>query len=449
MKYSHLESKVLEFKEKQDDYARLLQVVVAFANMQGGTIILGIRDKDREIIGLSDTDIERYHAELPQAVADAVAPQIALDLFEQNLGGKTCLVIRVFPGPHKPYFIKRLGCPDGIFVRFGSHNRKADDYTVQELTREKTGTRFEDTPVPQLTFADLSRDLMSNVLQKMDEREFIGSGFGTVDVAGRTIPNIAGTLLFFPEHKRMVAESTISVVQYAGKDKQNLMKSETLEGGIHRILELSFGYLSALLGRRYQIEGTTKVPQELELPKEALREALVNAIAHRAYDYEAPIRISVFSNRVEFLNPGSFYAPIHSENLQEGLSRYRNPLIADALRKTGHMEKQGIGISRIIDSCQGAGLLTPSFVELEHFVKVTLYMEQCGGTHGERAAVIVERPSTPREIFSKVETLSSAELAQHIGKSQAMAKKILQKLKKQGVIEPVGRGPATRYRWVG
>ena len=444
-----MESKVLEFKEKQESYGRLTQTVVAFANTQGGTILLGIRDKDREIIGLSDTDLERYHTELPQAVADAVSPQIALDLFEQNLGGKTCLVIRVFPGPHKPYFIKRLGCPDGIFVRFGSHNRKADDYTVQELTRLKTGTRFEDTPVPQLTFADLSRELMSNARQEMDEREFIGSGFGLADVTGRPIPSVAGTLLFFPEPSRIVAESTISIVQYAGKDKQHLMKSETFEGGIHRILELAFRYLSALLGRSYQIEGITKVPQELDLPEEALREALVNAVAHRAYDYEAPIRISVFSNRVEFLNPGSFYAPIHSENLREGLSRYRNPLIADALRKTGHMEKQGIGIARIIDSCQGAGLLTPSFVELEHFVKVTLYMEPLEQDPAEGAAVTAEVPATPREIFSKVETLSSAELAQHIGKSQAMAKKILQKLKKQGVIEQIGRGPATRYRWIG
>ena len=72
MKYSRMESKVLEFKAKLDDYTRLTQAVVAFANTQGGTIVLGIRDKDRGIIGLSDTDIERYHAELPQAVADAV-----------------------------------------------------------------------------------------------------------------------------------------------------------------------------------------------------------------------------------------------------------------------------------------------------------------------------------------------------------------------------------------
>lgn len=449
MKYSHLESKVLEFKEKQDDYARLSQAVVAFANTQGGTIILGIRDEDREIIGLSDNEIERYHSEIPQAVADTVSPQIALDLFEQNLGGRTCLVMRVFPGPQKPYFIKRLGCPAGIFVRFGSHNRRADDYTVRELSRQKTGVRFEDTPVPQVTFADLCPDLMSNVLRRLDEGEFIGSGFGMADVTGRTIPNIAGALLFYPGHSRVVAESTVSVVQYAGKDKQNLMKSETFDGGIHRLLESSFDYLLGLLGRNYQIEGSTKVPQEVELPVEALREALVNAIAHRAYDYEAPIRVSVFSNRVEFLNPGSFYAPIHRENLREGLSRYRNPLIADALRKTGHMEKQGIGISRIIDSCEDAGLMTPSFIELEHYVKVTLYMGRSRAQREGRMMNKAVEPLTPREIFSEVDTLSSAELAQRIGKSQAMAKKILQKLKEQGSIEQIGKGPATRYRWIG
>ena len=61
-----------------------------------------------------------------------------------------------------------------------------------------------------------------------------------------------------------------------------------------------------------------KQPVEYEIPREAIREALVNSVAHRAYDYEAPTRITLFPDRIEFWNPGTFYAPINDENLKEG-----------------------------------------------------------------------------------------------------------------------------------
>ncbi len=106
MRYESIESKILEFKERLEDYSRLLETVVAFANTQGGTIIIGIRDSDRVILGLNREEIERYSQEIPQVIADAVSPQIAVDLYEQHLGGNTCVTIRVFPGPQKPYFLK-------------------------------------------------------------------------------------------------------------------------------------------------------------------------------------------------------------------------------------------------------------------------------------------------------------------------------------------------------
>jgi len=146
MRYESLESKILEFKERLDDYSRLLETVTAFANTQGGTIIIGIRDSDRLIVGLNRKEIERYSQEIPQVIADAVLPQIAVDLYEQHLEGKTCVTIRVFPVPQKPCFIKKLGDPLGIFFRFGAHNRRADAYAIEQFDRARTGMRYEQQP---------------------------------------------------------------------------------------------------------------------------------------------------------------------------------------------------------------------------------------------------------------------------------------------------------------
>jgi ATP-dependent DNA helicase RecG len=443
VKIEHIESKILEFKEKMKDYSRLVETITAFSNTQGGTIVIGIRDSDREIIGLSDADIIKYHQEIPQVAADAISPQIAVDLYEQNMGGKTCLTIRVFPGPQKPYFIKKTGYPAGIFLRFGSHNRRADPYAVEEFSRSKTGVRFEQSPCPRISYADLSSDLLAIIFKECNETILIGAGLGVTEVSGRTIPNVAGALLFYPTHHEIVPESIITVAHYAGADKQNLIRSDSFSGGLYSALEASYTYLIQRLGKTYELSGLAKKPTEYDVPIEAVREALVNAVAHRAYDYEAPIRIMVYSDRVEFLNPGNFYAPIHPENLKEGLSRYRNPLIADALRKTGHMEKQGIGISLIIDSCVDAGLKEPQFVELENHVKVILYLSKTQNfsrieNHGNLEDLKAK--------FRSEETLSSLELAQYLGKSQTMAKKILQKMQSDKVVEKIGQGPATRYR---
>jgi ATP-dependent DNA helicase RecG len=183
------------------------------------------------------------------------------------------------------------------------------------------------------------------------------------------------------------------------------------------------------------------------IPLDAIREALVNAVAHRAYDYEAPTRVTLFSDRIEFLNPGNFYAPINPENLKEGLSRYRNPLIADALRKKGYMEKQGIGITLIISSCLEAGLGEPQFVELEHHVKLVISRKRPTPHH----AAVTRDPqdiTSMRHHFSALGLFSSKEIAQYLGKSVSMAKKILFDLQQQGIVEMVGKGPATRYRFI-
>jgi ATP-dependent DNA helicase RecG len=446
MRYESIESKILEFKERLEDYSRLLETVVAFANTQGGTIIIGIRDSDRLVVGLSTEDIERYSQEIPQVIADTISPQIAVDLYEQHIAGKTCVTIRVFPGPQKPYFLKRFGYPSGVFLRFGAHNRRADNYAIEQFSRIRSGIRYEQQPCPQISYEDLSKELLLNLFTKSDKSLFIGAGYASSDVSGRVIPNVAGTLLFYPDHQKIIPESGVVVSVYAGGDKRHLIKKEEFSGGIIPMLEQVYSFLLTLLGTNYEREGLIKSPVDYDVPLDAIREALVNSVAHRAYDYEAPTRITLFSDRIEFLNPGTFYAPINSENLKEGLSRYRNPLLADALRKKGYMEKQGIGIMLIITSCLEAGLNEPQFIELQHHVKLVIF-RNAKTSHTETLEDPYDSSGIKRH-FSAYELFSSKDLAQYLGKSVSMAKKILYDLQQQGTVEMVGKGPATKYRFV-
>jgi ATP-dependent DNA helicase RecG len=443
MKYSAAESKTLEFKEKIIDYKRFTETVIAFANTQGGEIIIGVRDSDREIVGLSDTEIRRYHSEIHQVIIDTINPQMAVQVFEQNFGDAVCMITRVYPGPHSPYFSKKMGYPDGIFIRVGAHNRQADDFAVRELERQKSHQRYENELVTELTYELLNPLAIERILAQPNAQTFSGCGYSTMDIAGHSLVNVAGALLFSKEPQKYIAEANIQVAVYAGTDKKALVRQEVFSTDIIGQLEAAFQFILNHTETQYELSGLTKKAQAFLYPDEAIREACVNAIVHRAYDYEAPVRITIFSNRIEFLNPGTFFAPINENNLKEGLSRYRNPLIAGAFRKIGIMEKQGIGISRIIDSCLESGLPEPTFTELENHVKVTL--------HQQHAKAIPHSPKTIKNQdyinhFEKSETLSSAEFAQIIGKSQSMAKKILKKMKDEKLITTEGSGPSSRYR---
>ena len=159
------------------------------------------------------------------------------------------------------------------------------------------------------------------VFTRVDQSIFIGAGYGSSEATGRIIPNVAGALLFYPDHPKIIPESELVVSVYADTDKQHLIRKEEFSGGLIPLLEGSFILLSSLLGTYYERDGLIKQTVEHEIPLDAMRVALVNAVAHRAYEYEAPIRVTLFPDRIEFLNPGTFYAPINSENLKEGLSR--------------------------------------------------------------------------------------------------------------------------------
>ncbi len=110
------------------------------------------------------------------------------------------------------------------------------------------------------------------------------------------------------------------------------------------------------------------------------------------------------------------------------------------------MEKQGIGIMLIISSCLEAGLSEPQFFELEHHVKLVIFRRS--------AAYHAETPPDPYDIismkrrFSALGLFSSKDLAQYLGKSVSMAKKLLFELHQQGIVEKVGKGPATKYRFI-
>lgn len=360
-----------------------------------------------------------------------------------------CVIVKVFPGPHKPYFVARLGYPGGIFVRYGSHNRLADDYSISDLERRRRHISFEMGTHPEVTFTSLSTHLIERVIHSTSPETFISCGYGSQETDHTVKAAHSAVLLFHPNPSRHIPEAYLTITRFAGTDTSAIIKRETFNGSIIEQFEGSFAYLKESLGSDFIVYEKEMIPQHYDYPIDAIRELLINAVVHRAYDYEAPVRIQIFSDRFEILNPGVFYAPITESTLRDGLSRYRNPVIAQSFRKLSYMEKQGVGINRIITSCLDAGLAHPRFMELEHFVKVVLYKYPLEPNRLCEAPThfynMPEREKQYIQFFRDNEAVTSREFAQMIGKSVPMAKKILFSLCHKGRIKKVGKARATYY----
>ena len=123
------ESKTLEFKENTTSLQKIIQTVVAFANTAGGTIVIGVEDKSKEVVGIADPLKEEEH--LANAIADNIAPLLLPTFQFCTLRNRQLILVHV---PHSPgpYYIKSRGPEGGTYVRMGSTNRIADEHTLNE-----------------------------------------------------------------------------------------------------------------------------------------------------------------------------------------------------------------------------------------------------------------------------------------------------------------------------
>ena len=131
------ESKNVEFKVKRPDKSiSYMKSVVAFANGNGGTIVFGIDDKTREVVGFDKEDVFREMDAIANAISDSCEPAIIPDITLQTIEDKTVIVVEISEGRQRPYYIKALGRDGGVYVRVAGTTRLADEYMVKELLFE-------------------------------------------------------------------------------------------------------------------------------------------------------------------------------------------------------------------------------------------------------------------------------------------------------------------------
>lgn len=429
------EGKTLEFKRDFSSPGGALRTIVAFANTAGGTLLVGVDDGSAHVRGVDDVlELEERVANL---ISDSIAPRLVPDIEVLPWRRTQVLAIEVYPSPTRPHYIKRDGIDSGTYVRVGSTNRRADAEMIQELRRVTRGESFDEQPMPDLDSEALDFRAASESfagIRKLSRRDLETLRLVTPH-QGRKVPTVGGILLFGRDRERFFPDSWIQAGRFAGTDKSLIADHAEIRSLPVRAIEEAIDFVDKHTLHRLDI-GRERRRERANLPPVAVREAVINAVAHADYAQRgAPIRVSIFDDRLEIENPGLLPFGLTVEDLERGVSKLRNRVIGRIFHSLGLIEQWGSGIQRIIRVCSEAGLPAPRFEEIATRFRVTIFAE---------AVSLPEVDETDQAILDALsdgEGRSTSEIAAMIGLTARATRTRLAGLVGSGLLREIGTGP--------
>jgi ATP-dependent DNA helicase RecG len=417
------EGNTLDFKRDLSSIAKVVKTIAAIANTANGTLIVGVAD-DKTVAGLKDPlkDEER----LAGAVADSIEPLLLVNIQHASQGEQSVLVVDV-PFTPRPYYLRKEGPQHGVYVREGSTNTRADPSTVEELRRQAASQSFDLEAIPSVSSDDLDQVRVKAAFSGALSSSKLRTLGIACQYSGRQVATRAGVILFGTDTQRHehARDARMRCAAFRGIDKSEfidrapefdeltvLQALDALDVFLRRNLRSGAAFGDGL--RRQNID---------EYHREALRELVVNAIAHANYAATGtPISVQLFADRLEIISPGRFPPGTTIQSFKEGMSKIRNRGIADVLDHLDIMETWGSGYSRIRRSF-AQGYPEPAWQEIGGSVKVVLpaHPHYAAGS-GKRAqgAQRRSREASDRrkvilEFLSRHGEASTAEIAAHIG----------------------------------
>jgi predicted HTH transcriptional regulator len=438
----HPEGKTLEYKRDLSSPAPALRTLVAFANTAGGRLVIGVADASRAVVGVKQPlDLEERIANL---VADSIEPRLLPEIEIVPWRKLYAMVVTVYPSALRPHHLRSEGPARGTYVRLGSTNRPADPALIAELSRRTGAGGFDEEPLTDLDseavdFGAASQCFAERRPLRRKDLETLGL---VRQYQGRAVPTAGGVLLFGRERLARFPDAHLQAGRFAGTDRTQLADRAELTAYPVLAIEQAVGFVERTT-RLGMTVGRVRRRDLPAVPPAALREALVNAVAHADYAQRgAPIRVAVFDDRLEVENPGILLPGLTLDDLRDGVSRVRNRVIARVFKELGLVEQWGTGVQRMIAACAAAGLPAPEFAELGFRFRVTIRTERVAepvlDRMGDRIVTFI-REGNGR---------STAEIAKHAGLSTRATQNRLAALAERGFIVVVGAGPRDpRRRW--
>lgn len=374
--YTQGESETLAFELESAAALKLAETFSALANTQGGSVLIGIDAAGNVIKGVRDLDTAREKA---LAAGLRCEPPLVLPRpTTVMLEGKPLLYVTIPSGLPHAYALRGK-----YMARDGKKNRALGPRQLRDLLRQRGEGNFEATVLPGATLDDLDRERVEQYaklfLTDVSSRhrwneETLDLLFrrGCLTKESSTYrPTVAGLLLFGREPQRLLPSAEILLARYSGAEMSDTFIRETARGSLSEQIRAAEAFLTSNMRKGARI-ADFKREEKPEYPLSAVREVMVNAVAHRDYQVRGEeIRVLMFNDRIEVYSPGRLPGHITIENIVD--ERFaRNEVIVQVLTDLGFVERLGYGIDRILRQMNEAGLPQPKFQETANGFRVTL-----------------------------------------------------------------------------
>ena len=360
------ENSVVEFKSAEFRNESLAKEIVAFLNTSGGSIFIGVED-DGVVTGVKDKGLEER---IINICRNAVTPSLIPEIYFYNAdSGETVIEVKIEKGKNKPYKISNA---NRFYIRAGSVSIEPTNEELIRMFQEGQQLHFEVGILPGVAFSeycDLVRfsEYCKNqrkIEVELEEFSQIAYNFDVIDENKNM--TIAGMLLFGKKIDRYLPQAGIQLFKYSGSDKISDIRDHQEESGdMISCIENAEKFVRNNSQNKadFNAEETRRVDTPDYEPF-VIRELLANAFAHRDWSiFGQKIRLEIFDDRLELFSPGKLPNSINLTRATNGVSFYRNPLIAQILKDYGIVDKAGRGLQKILHFFKSKDLSVPIFEE--------------------------------------------------------------------------------------
>ncbi|NLJ48293.1 MAG: transcriptional regulator [Candidatus Atribacteria bacterium] len=338
-----------EFKVSFTNNEEFAKSITSFANTDGGEILVGINNNG-EIVGVEN--IDELLRKIDDVAYNRCEPPVTIVQETLSIENKIILIVKIPKGDQRPYRTS-----SGVYyIRSANRTRQASREELLRLFQAAGSLYFDENEIQRASTKDINMDYAKKFLENyfklsVNDESLIRYLINIKALSNNEKPTFTG-ILFFGENPQYYIPYGRIITAYIKGDDISIPPSDRKDhqGKIPEILEDTMRFFKAYIKEKHTIRDLESENYP-EIEDFVLREALVNSIAHRDYTINAPVRILIYDNRIEFHTPGLLPNTVTIESMKIGGAHVlRNPTIYNLLGKIGLVTDVGSGIKRIIES---------------------------------------------------------------------------------------------------
>ena len=425
----NFETENIEFKSGFTE--EIYKEVIAFANTDGGVLYIGI-DNDGNAVGLNNVDDE--YTRITNGIRDAILPDVTM-FVKYTIQENKVVRITISEGTNKPYYLRSKGLkPNGVYVRQGTSSVQASSEQIRQMIKDSDGDDFESmrSIEQELTFTSAAAAFERYGVDFSEEKYL---ALGMIHKNDGLFTNLA--LLMSDQ-----CQHSIKVAVFGDDENTTFKDSREFKGSIFKQINETFRYIMLSNRTSSVFKGLERIDKS-EYPEAALREALLNSVAHRDYSYSGSIIININDKQMEFVSIGGLLPGLTADDIRSGISQPRNKNLAEVFRRLKLIEAYGTGIRRIYKLYENCSVQPRIEVTHNTFKMILPNMSVA-------EPLAVKTYLTPQkehilDFISKNGQITEDEIMKLLGVKRTRAYTVAKQMCDDNLIAAVGRGVDKKY----